>query len=124
MTFQHIIIYMENGKEMSRIIHEVNIPTKTQQPEAADEILPPDDEPTPIGRKTIAFEDIDANAEICTIQEACNLIGISRTTLAAEREKGRLIDIKKGEKDVRFFLKEVLWLKNWYALYKGKTNNT
>ena len=102
-------------------------PHKTYEKGTTEEVRPQEDHTAKENksgtRKTIAFEDIDPDAEICTIDEACRKIGISRSTLAAKREAGYITDIllNKDEKEVRFFLSEVLLLKKWYATHKGKT---
>ena len=72
------------------------------------------------GPRVIQLEDVSPDAELCTIAEACDIIGISRSTLRVDREQGYLTDIKKGSRDVRLFRDEVERLRGWYAYFKGK----
>lgn len=73
------------------------------------------------GPRTIRLEDVPPDAELCSITDACGIIGISRTTLRADRDEGYLTDIKKGNRDVRLFREEVERLRKWYAFFKGKS---
>lgn len=55
-------------------------------------------------------------------QEALSLLGISRGTLDAHRNEGLLTDVTVGKKGrgVRFISTEVMKLREWYSVRKGK----
>ena len=70
--------------------------------------------------KVMDFDDVPPGTRLCTLDEACAIIGISRTTLKSERDNGRLTDVKKGKRELRFLYDEVETLRGWYAWHKGK----
>ncbi|TJZ53308.1 helix-turn-helix domain-containing protein [Sphingobacterium olei] len=112
-----LLILIEHVEQCHTVLTEIynalDVPVKLNRNLPA--VVPPQTS----AEREISFADVEEGVVLLTIDDACNRLGIVRSTLFTLREEGKITTVKKG-RAVRFRENDVENMRNWYSIPKGK----
>lgn len=117
-------ILVETAVQIRELLEQLLAHKLKQEDGISDHVATEIKAPTDGRRGTIHIRDLvlaEGDWLMDTV-EACDVLGISRVTLGVRWDEGLLTKVKIGKKEggVRYISSEVMEMRQWYSVRKGK----